>query len=485
MISVIISTYNRPERLQKAIKSVLGQTYKDFELIVVHDGIIDPDSELNELMVKYVNDKRISFYGMPHFGNDTKPKNFGIFKSKGDYISFLDDDNEYLPDHLMALVKFAEQNPDTDIVYGDRMVVHDDDKDFEPSVGVASDFNSALLVDRNFIDTSDVLVKREALFYVGGWDERYRKYVDWNLWVRLNKAQFKFKHLAKVITTYHLHKDMKSLTVFNKGERVGDKPFGNSNPINPFKPEWNFFDLEIRLPYLGEIPAPKVAVFTLTMNRLELTKVMFKSLLKAGYPFDWYVVDNGSTDGTVEWLKSLGSKPNYPSIKLIFNEKNKGISIGSNQALDAMGDNYDYIIKLDNDAEVLTNKWLAILVDIYKIHNSMILSPYVEGLVDNPGGSPRLTYKNMRKHTFGLTKHIGGIFTMAHKSAYKDFRWDEEDTLHSLQDTVFCQEMQKKDFVICYVEDMRVMHQLTTKGQQDKYPDYFRKRVFERTHTYK
>jgi len=466
-----MSTYNRPEKLKRAIESVINQTYKDWELIVVHDGKKEGEPVYFQ---RYA--AQIQHFYIDHFGNDTKPKNTGILKSTGDYIAFLDDDNEYKPEHLAILAKAAEQNPDIDVLYGDRLIVSDDEKDFTPQVGIASNFDAGLLFERNYIDTSDVLIKREALFLVGGWDERYRKYVDWNLWIRMTKAGLKFLHIPKLITLYHIHKQMKSLQVKDK---VGQRPFGDTEPTKVFTPEWDGYELEIVLPYLGEKPLPKVAIFTLTMNRLEYTKVMYESLRKSGYPFDWYVIDQGSTDETVSWLTSLKDK----TIHLTQLKENIGISKGSNLALNQIGDKYDFVLKIDNDAELLTNDWLLKLLRIFEAHWQIILSPYVEGLEENIGGSPRLAYRQLRSHLVGVTPHIGGLFVMAHKSAYKDFRWDEKDFLHGMQDLVFSREIQKKGYLVAYVEDMRVAHQKGTLGQKKEYPEYFKHRVYERTHT--
>src|SRR6185312_6023174 len=118
MISVVISTYNRPDRLKKAIQSVIDQTYTDWELIVVDDcSTID----IHNLVAGYVvnlPDNKIKYVRLDkNFGNDTKPKNTGILKSKGEYVAFLDDDNSWRPDHLQALVNEMENYDDADLVY--------------------------------------------------------------------------------------------------------------------------------------------------------------------------------------------------------------------------------------------------------------------------------------------------------------------------------------------------------------------------------
>ena len=480
MISVIVSTHQgRKERCQKAIQSIIDQTYKDFEVIVVNDAAKDGTNE----MVRAFKDPRIKLIIRKEcFGNDTKPKNEGILASKGSYISFLDSDNQYLPDHLMVLMNEAKKSPLADVIYGDRLII-DDKGEMDPTIGINSDFNVALLFERNFIDTSDVLIKREALFDVGGFDERYEKYVDWNLWIRMSKGIKKFKHVAKVITNYHLHADMKSLRV--KDQWDGKTPWGMDTPERIFKPKWDPMELEIKLPYLGVMSAPTVAVYSLAMNRLEYTKIMYESLHKAGFPFDWYVVDNHSTDGTVEWLKSLKSDKIVQGIHLILNSENVGISVGNNQAIDAMKGKYDFIASIDNDCKIHTDNWLKEMLHIFESHYQILLSPYIEGLVENAGGVPRYAYRNLRGHVVGLTPHLGAICLMMHKSVFDTWRWNEKDFMHGLQDLELTKHSKALGYVCAYVEDLRAEHIDSSVGQMKRFPDYFKERVYQKTHIYK
>ena len=446
MISVVISTYNRLESLKKAIESVYNQSYQDFEIIVVHD---EPGKE-------YRNSKEAHYF-IDHFGSDTKPKNIGILKSKGEYIAFLDDDNTFRPDHLQVLLKEIQKNPRIDVVYGDRWLTDLAGK-LPSKLGMMSDFSIQVLLQRNFIDTSDVLVKRTALFDVGGFDERYTKYVDWNLWIRMAKAGKHFVHVPIILTDYYLSKDAKSSVgdKYTRNEKAMISKWGESTNY----PDWRLFtekdiemklvsdfgqyDLEIELPYLGKIEEPKVAIYSLTYDRLELTKKCFDSLYKtAGYPFDHYVVDNGSTDGTVEYLEQEGEMKD-----LINNKENKGISIASNQAIDLIKKNGDYeiIVKVDNDALFITPDWLKTMVKIWKSNHRLVMSPYVQGLRDNPGGAPRIGWGWIAGEYLGMTKHIGGIVHFADADAYKEWRWDEQDFLHGMQDLEFSKYLSQNGF---------------------------------------
>src|SRR5258705_13939604 len=100
-VSVVIPTHNRSEFLRSAIASVLGQTYQDFELIVVDDASTDSTAEV----VVSFNDSRIKFIRHQTNQGGSAARNTGIRASKCDYIAFLDDDDEWSPRKLSKQVE--------------------------------------------------------------------------------------------------------------------------------------------------------------------------------------------------------------------------------------------------------------------------------------------------------------------------------------------------------------------------------------------
>jgi glycosyltransferase involved in cell wall biosynthesis len=485
MISVIISTFNRSGRLKKAIQSVLNQTYPDFELIIVDDNSKDD----TEKVVKSFKDKRIGYIKRTkNSGTDARPKNQGIMASKGEYIAFLDDDNEFRPDHLMALyneltrispIPYVTQQITTlDVVYGDRWLT-DETGRIKPQLGISMEFDPTYLMQRNFIDTSDVLIKRQTLFDVGGLDERWHKYLDWNLWVRMCKAGKKFKRVPLILTDYHLHAKMRSTNYKTKGETN-----------TTFVPEWDPYDVEVVLPNLGNtLRIPRVAIYSITYDRLAYTKKSFKSLNEtAGYPFDHFVVDNGSTDETVVWLLSK-----IDTERMVLNKSNYGISKASNQAIDLIKKNiytpingdYDIIVKWDNDCIGLTKGWLAKMVEVWQSNHMMALSCYVQGLRDNPGGAPRLGFGTVKGEMVGVTKHLGGICHFVDAKVYDSFRWDENSFLHGVQDMEMSQYLQYHGYSMGYLENFMVSHgPLGTESQKKDFPSYFERRTIEKQTRY-
>ena len=109
-ISVIIPLYNKRDKIRRTILSVLNQTYKDFEVIVIDDGSND-DSLLS---IQDIHDSRISIYHQKNHGV-SRSRNFGIAKAKGQFIVFLDADDEWEPDFLENMISLANSYPECNL----------------------------------------------------------------------------------------------------------------------------------------------------------------------------------------------------------------------------------------------------------------------------------------------------------------------------------------------------------------------------------
>jgi glycosyltransferase involved in cell wall biosynthesis len=476
-ISCILTTYNRAEKfLPQAIKSVLDQTFKDFELIIVDDASIDDTQKVLNAFKKA--DSRIKVIAhQKNFGSDTRGKNEGLLASRGDYIAYIDDDCEWHPYHLEKLLAKLEQNPELDLVYCDMWIYDTSRPEWEGMLGIAMNFDGQFLLNRCFIDTSEVLHKREIAFRVGGWDESLPKFVDWNLWVRMMKAGAKMMRLPIIASNYYLSLSQKSKRI--KSESWYDEELG----MTMFKPSFNPPGCYIYLPYLGnnreDEKNPKVACLTLTYDRLEYTKRMWESLNKSTkYPFKWFVWDNGSKDGTQEWLKKE-IVPISPAVTLY--GENQGITKASNEAIEEIlkGEDFEIIIKVDNDCEFLTFGWLETIIDLWKRNHLLYITPYPEGLVDNPGGAPRIGYSYIGPYFVEVSYHLSGLCAAVWSKAYEKFRWTDQ-FLHGNQDREASIAFSKQGFMPMYLPLHRIQHMDTTAGQYKKFPEYFEKRIEEK-----
>ena len=112
-ISVIMPTYNRAYIIQNAIRSVIDQSFKDWELIIVDDGSTDGTKRI----VEGFANPRIKYFQLPHSGNISQVRNEGIKRASADVLVVHDSDDQALPDRLDEIYKVFEEHPDTDVVY--------------------------------------------------------------------------------------------------------------------------------------------------------------------------------------------------------------------------------------------------------------------------------------------------------------------------------------------------------------------------------
>jgi glycosyltransferase involved in cell wall biosynthesis len=459
-ISIITSTYNRcADWLPKCIASVRAQTHQEYEHIIVDDCSTDNTKEY--VASEMLNDKKIKYFcTAKNSGADPVPKNFGLSKAKSKYVLFLDDDVQLRPKALELLYK--EMMNGYDVTYGDMWFVNTE------SPGIAHDFDLQFLSLRNYIDTSSALIRKSAIRYVGGFDKTLPKFVDWNLFVRLAKAGYKFKRVPEITFNYNFHQSSKSA-------RVQTPMYEHPQLGRLYVPTFDPVSCPVRI---QKHYKPKVAIFTIHYDRLEYSKQTYKEMVEtAGYNFTWFSSVQNSVENqeTTKWLQGkCPSIMQYP--------KNVGLTKASNDAIDTIlsTNQFDIIIKIDNDVEFITYGWLKDIVELWEKNHLIYISPYVEGLVDNPGGAIRIGRALIGGELVEVTKHIGGIFAAISAKAYQNFRWKDR-MQHGYQDLEASTHFVKEGYMPCYLPKHIIRHRDTTAGQKEKYPDYFERRKLEKT----
>jgi len=185
-VSVVIPTYNRAEFLAQAIDSVLSQTCQDFEVIVVDDGSTDDTAQV----VSAYGD-RVRYVPIPHSGLPAVARNAGLQVARGEYIAFLDSDDQWLPDKLTGQLEALDPLHNVSLVCSNALV-WDGETDVPLRTGLPegrghSGHVLARLLEANFIITSTVVVRRSYLNQVGPFCESRQLRVgeDYDLWLRL------------------------------------------------------------------------------------------------------------------------------------------------------------------------------------------------------------------------------------------------------------------------------------------------------------
>jgi glycosyltransferase involved in cell wall biosynthesis len=201
-VSVIIPTYNRAHYICAAVESVLAQTYRNYELIVVDDGSTDNTATLLE---PYRD--RLTYLQQPHSGLPAVGRNTGWRVASGEYVAFLDSDDLFMPERLASHVALLDSQPNLALVYSDAEYF----TDAGTCVGtrlqgvppLQGRLFAALLIDCFFAICS-VTLRRSCLSRMGGFDQDPALIEDYDLWLRM-AAEYEFGFVPGIVSRVRFH----------------------------------------------------------------------------------------------------------------------------------------------------------------------------------------------------------------------------------------------------------------------------------------
>ncbi len=202
-VSIVIPTYNRPELLKQAIRSVLAQTYQDFEIIVVDDGM----KERGESVVSSFRDARIRYLKNEASLGGGGARNRGIKEVKGGFIAFLDDDDEWLPEKLaVQMEQFSTTNAAVGFCFTAARIETDAGVEITNVQAGINDLSTIALSRFKGFLTTTLIVKRAVFDDVGLFDETLPSHQEAELIIRMSR---KYKGLGidrpLVVMNMHTH----------------------------------------------------------------------------------------------------------------------------------------------------------------------------------------------------------------------------------------------------------------------------------------
>jgi glycosyltransferase involved in cell wall biosynthesis len=211
LVSVIVPTYNRPELLDRALRSILGQTLRGFEIVVINDG--GPD--LRAVLAELQHGQALRYLVHPSNKGLAAARNTGMREARGKYIAYLDDDDIYYPDHLETLVTFLE-NSDYRVAYTDARRAWQEFRDGEwvttqTDAPYSWEFDPDQLLDSNYIPVLCIAHRRSCLDEVGMMDESLPVLEDLDLWIRMSRV-FEFAHIPKLTCEFSWRPQSESLS---------------------------------------------------------------------------------------------------------------------------------------------------------------------------------------------------------------------------------------------------------------------------------
>lgn len=259
LISVIMPTYNQAEFIREAIASVLNQTHKNLELIVVDNYSTDDTQQA----VASFHDGRLRYYKFSNNGIIAASRNYGLRESKGKYAAFIDSDDAWFKDKLREQIDIMENDAGCQMTFcqfqASDVNGQPHGKIFGPKDFKISGHIYDKLIQCNFIVSSSVVLRNAVLKSVGYFDETesLRCAEDFDLWLRVARRD-RVAFVPKVLGMYRMHSSanvssqrlQKALNVIDKHLSAGWTTFKQANRAKAnfyFREGWSFLNSNIKL----------------------------------------------------------------------------------------------------------------------------------------------------------------------------------------------------------------------------------------------
>lgn len=238
LVSVIIPTYRRPKNLERAILSVLVQTYENFEIIVVDDN--DQNSyarnKTEQIMQKYIKNNKVKYIKHETNKNGAAARNTGIKNSLGDYITFLDDDDEFLPTKIEEEIIFLQKNTDYNACYCLSQKFINNIPYYTTSYCKDGNLSLDVLMLKSEIYLPALMFKKKALIEINGFDETFTRHQDYEILLKYFES-FRIGCVKKTLVKINIDDKINHPTLeeFERIKQIFLNTF--QNKINEYDPK--------------------------------------------------------------------------------------------------------------------------------------------------------------------------------------------------------------------------------------------------------
>lgn len=419
-ISAIIPTYNRGKYIATAIRSILEQKNNKWnvEIIVVDDGSTD---NTEEVLKEF--EGKITYIKTPNSGKPATPRNIGIKKAKGELIAFLDSDDMWVSDKLALQIPLFDE-PELVLSCGNATIMDEKGKKAKKPMGSVEQLKGAekfsTLVKQNAVSTLTTVIRKEAFYAVGGFNEseKLRAVEDYDLWLRISAAYPKgIKIVPETLAYYRQHDDNISASdpfqaierLINVYDSLWDFPMlGGGNrklleeKLDAMHENWSRVKVET-----GSKPA--ISVVMSVYNGEGYLAPAIKSILDQTFTeFEFIIIDDGSIDSSVDIIRSF----NDPRIRLIrqTNHKlvyslNKGVRLAR----------ADFIARQDADDISLPNRFEKELAWLTVNDDRGLVGSFFTYIHERTSSPTSTTITSPTKH-IDLHRMMGIVNPFAHGS---------------------------------------------------------------------
>ena len=364
LISIVMPTYQRAKEIPLAISSILKQSYKNWQLIIIDDGGTDNTEEI----VKSFSEQRISYIKLPKNKGNAVARNVGLSNIKGEFVCQLDSDDEWDENFLLIMLNEVK-NQGALFGYSAQSVwsYFQDETESNKKLKVIrfSPFNRSLLENNNYISQIAVIFHRSLIDIVGKFDEEMKRYVDWEFFLRLSDHTFPIAIPVLLSHAYQNRTDQHVSTAYDRNQYMTllRKKYYSKQAIGPlldFKNTDSEISNLLKSCYANSrlspaVPGPtKTTIVIPSYESISYLKLCIASIRKFTHQ-DYHIVlvDNKSGNEVREYLKDLA---NDSDITIILNDINYGFAYAINQGIERADPDSD-IVLLNNDT-LVTPGWL-------------------------------------------------------------------------------------------------------------------------------
>lgn len=487
-ISIVVPVYKTPQPvLARCIESVKSQLYPDWELCLADDGSNSP--AITALLKECSQtDSRIRTVALPHNRGIAAATNSAIGLAGGEYIGFLDHDDELAGFALWEVARAINEHPETDLFYSDEDKIDEQGRRYDPFFKPG--WSPELFLSCNYI-CHFVVMKRSLLERLGGLDESYNGSQDYEFLLRATEQTQRIRRIPKILYHWRSLPGSTATAIAEKPRASGEGRRALAAHLTRTAPgatvdEVNTCRYRVRYPISGD---PRVSLLVPTNGNLNLFRAALEDVLeKTLYRnYDILLIDNSRSTRVEEYAERLASRK-APVRYIDWRNQPFNFSTMNNEA--ARRTDSPYIVFLNDDITVITPEWLSAMLEHAQRPEIGAVGAqlwYPNDLIQHAGvvmglyGNCSHAFKNLpagRPHYFDFpdlirdcTAVTGACLMIARQKFFEVGGFDQQNLAVAFQDVDLCLKLLDLGYRNVYTPYARLYHyESASKTEYDKIP---------------
>jgi len=486
-VSIIVPVYNTEENwLRLCIESVLNQVYDNWELCIADGCSTKPN--IKKVLGEYAErDNRIIVEFLSENKGIAGNSNEALVLASGEFIGFLDHDDELAPDALYEVAKALNEKTDIDFIYTDEDKISRTGRRIDPHF--KPDWSSDALYSSNYL-THFSVIRKTIIDKVGGFREGYDGSQDYDLFLRVAEITSNIAHVPMVL--YHWR-----ITPQSAASTSNAKPYAYVAAKKAIKDSLKRRNIKAMVDYgittgyhrvqyklLGN---PQVSIIIATRDNERALRRCVQSVLdKTQYDnYRILIVDNQSREPQMlKFYEEIVSSKKVRIAKLngSFNYSrinNYGVSLVDSE----------YIIFLDDLTEIISQTWLTAMLEHVQredvgIVGTLLYYPnnaiYHAGMIVGIGGTVGYSFRRFPKYAYGYMNRIRivqnlsavtGACLATKKEVFKELNGFDDQYRYAFSDVDFCLKSRKRGYLVVYTPYAELYHHESPKRDHKNAPD--------------